>query len=381
MIGSLYVHIPFCRSRCDYCDFYSTVLTDAAVLRRTVDVLIRQIRYIADRWQPTLRSVYFGGGTPSLLPFSLFEELTDLVSERFVLAEDCEVTVEANPETVTYDFLTFLRSTPVNRISLGIQSFNDEVLKFLGRHSDRRTALKAADCVAAFGPKKWSLDFIGEIPGIPGSVSKDDFKEAVSRRPPHLSFYALSVAENSVLGKRIKGKSVDSAVENIFSEAESCGYTRYEISNCALPGEESVHNCAYWNMEPFWGCGPSGSGTFRDEYGNVNRWEGVTPLSAFLNAPTTEETWIRETVSPHDFAFENVMMGCRLKSGIELTRFREKTGFSLTEMAPKTIRKAIIERSFDLKAGFFFPLSEGFRCLNRFLVDFLSEFDKQKQLG
>lgn len=377
MTGSLYIHIPFCRSRCDYCDFYSTVLADETTLRRTVDVLARQIGYIADRWQPTLRSVYFGGGTPSLLPLPFLEKLTNIVSRRFVLTDNCEVTVEANPETVTPGFLTFLRSTPVNRISLGIQSFNDEVLKFLGRNSDRKTALKAVDRVADFGPKKWSLDFIGEIPGVPEAVAEADLEEALRRRPPHLSFYALSVAENSPLEKRIDGKPVDSSVSNIFETAQSYGYIRYEISNCALPGEESVHNCAYWNMDSFWGCGPSGSGTFRDEYG-VNRWEGVTPLSAFLNAPTTQETWRRETVLPRDFAFENVMMGCRLKSGINLSRFREKTGFSLTEMAPETIRKAVNERLFELNDDSFFPLSAGFRYLNRFLVDFLSEFDKQK---
>lgn len=381
MTGSLYIHIPFCRSRCDYCDFYSTVLTDETTVRRTVAVIKQQAAYISDRWKPRLRSVYFGGGTPSLLPPLLFEELIQFLCDRFVLTDDCEVTVEANPETVSRDFLTFLRSTPVNRISLGIQSFDDDVLKFLGRRSDRRTALKAADCVAAFGPKKWSLDFIGEIPGVPDRVTEDDFSEALRRRPPHLSFYALSVAEGSLLEKRIGGKSIDSSVDNVFAKAESYGYNRYEVSNCAFPGEESVHNCAYWNMEPFWGCGPSGSGTFRDESGRVNRWEGVTPLSAFLNASAAEETWKREIVTPRDFAFENVMMGCRLKKGVELSRFREKTGYILTEMAPDTIRNAINERLFGLENGFFFPLSDGFRCLNRFLVDFLSEFDKQNRLG
>lgn len=377
MTGSLYVHIPFCRCRCDYCDFYSTVLSDGEVVRRTVDVLKQQMVYIADRWSPRLRSVYFGGGTPSLLPYALLEELTGTVTDRFALTADCEITVEANPETVTVDFLRFLRSTPVNRLSLGIQSFNDDVLRLLGRNSTRRTALEAADRVASDGPARWSLDFIGEIPGVPDAVLEKDIAEAVRFRPPHLSLYALSVADDSVLGKRLNGKEVSSTVENGFKLAETYGYDRYEISNCAFPGEESRHNTAYWEMNAFWGCGPSASGTFRDNNGAVCRWEGMTPLSAYLNARSVEETWRKETVSPRDFAFENVMMGCRMKRGIELAGFEAKTGFLLREMAPKTVEKALNERLFGIENGRFFPLSDGFRYLNRFLVDFLLEFDKQ----
>lgn len=380
MTGSLYVHIPFCLRRCDYCDFYSTVLSDGSVVRRTVDVLKQQMTYIADRWSPCLQSVYFGGGTPSLLPFPLLEELTSTVIDRFTVSDGCEITVEANPETATADFLRFLRSTPVNRLSLGIQSFNDDVLRLLGRNSTRHTALEAADRVAADGPVRWSLDFIGEIPGVPDAVLEKDIAEAVRFRPPHLSLYALSVAEDSVLEKRLDGKEVSSAVENGFSLAKRFGYHRYEISNCALPGGESRHNTSYWEMEPFWGCGPSGSGTFPGDDGTVCRWEGVTPLSDFLNAATVEETWRRETVSPRDFAFENVMMGCRLKDGIDLNRFEEKTGFRFTEMAPKTVEKAVNERLFDIKNGRFFPFEAGFRCLNRFLVDFLFEFDNRNRL-
>ncbi|MDY3939643.1 MAG: radical SAM family heme chaperone HemW [Spirochaetia bacterium] len=376
MTGSLYVHIPFCLRRCDYCDFYSTVLSDGSVVRRTVDVLKQQMTYIADRWSPCLQSVYFGGGTPSLLPFPLLEELTSTVIDRFTVSDGCEITVEANPETATADFLRFLRSTPVNRLSLGIQSFNDGVLRLLGRNNTRRTALEAADRVAADGPVRWSLDFIGEIPGVPDSILIEDLKEAIRRKPPHLSLYALSIAENSPLEKRLSGKEISSAVENGFNLAENYGYNRYEISNCAFAGEESRHNTAYWEMNAFWGCGPSASGTFRDNDGTVCRWEGLTPLSAFLNVSTVEETWRKETVSARDYAFENVMMGCRMKRGIELSGFEAKTGYSLKEMAPETVKKALNKRLFDIKNGRFFPLSDGFRYLNRFLVDFLLEFDK-----
>lgn len=355
-------------------------MNDGSVVRRTVDVLKQQMVYIADRWSPRLRSVYFGGGTPSLLPLSLLEELISTVADRFALSADCEITIEANPETVTDGFLRFLRSTPVNRLSLGIQSFNDDVLRLLGRNSTRRTALEAVDRVAADGPARWSLDLIGEIPGVADGVTEEDLKEAVRRKPPHLSLYALSVAENSPLEKRLSGKVVSSSVENGFKLAASYGYDRYEISNCAFPGEESRHNTAYWEMNSFWGCGPSASGTFRDADGTICRWEGVAPLSVFLKAPSPEETWRRETVSARDFAFENVMMGCRLKRGIDLAAFEKKTGYGLTKMAPETVEKALNERLFGIKNGRFVPFEDGFRYLNRFLVDFLSEFDKQNPM-
>lgn len=379
MTGSLYIHLPFCRRRCDYCDFYSTLYGDGSLVEKTVEQIIKQLHYIADRWQPQWQSIYFGGGTPSLLPFNQLEKLFNAVGDRFTLSDDCEITVEANPESASADFFRFLRSTFINRLSLGIQSFDEEILNLLGRQSDRRTAFAAVERAAKASLKSWSLDFISEIPGAAQAVLQSDLEQALRFRPPHLSIYALSIAENSPLEKRLSGKEVSTAVEKGFDFAEAHGYRRYEVSNCALPGQESRHNRAYWKMDSFWGCGPSGSGTFRDVDGTICRWEGVQPLTDFLKATETVQTWYKEKVSAADYAFENVMMGCRLAEGIDLNRFQEKTGFDLIEMAPKTTQKALSERLFGIKNGRFFPFTDGFRCLNRFLVDFLSEFDKHKR--
>ena len=374
MTGALYIHIPFCRRRCGYCDFYSSVCGDETVQSAAVGRIIRQAELIAGRFSPTLSSVYVGGGTPSALPLPLLERLFDAVVRLFPLTADCEVTVEANPETAGAAFLRFLKATPVNRLSLGIQSFDGRVLRLLGRGSSRQTALKAAERAALHGPARLNFDFIGEIPGVPASLTAGDIRTAAAFRPSHLSVYALSIPEGSALERRLDGKEISACVDEAFGEAAAFGYERYEISNCALPGEESRHNLAYWRMQPFWGCGPSASGTFPDGNGGFCRSEGVTPLKAFL-AADPEKSWTEERLSPRDVLFETVMMGCRLKEGIDLEAFRRKTGRSLRDAAPQTVAGALKEGLFREQDGRFLPTLKGWRWLNRFLVAFLSELD------
>ena len=374
MTGALYIHIPFCRRRCGYCDFYSTVCADESIQSATVERIIQQAELIAERFSPTLSSVYIGGGTPSALPLPILERLFNALGRLFTLSAECEVTVEANPETSGEAFLRFLKTTPVNRLSLGIQSFDDRVLQLLGRDSSRRTALKAAERAALHGPARLNFDFIGEIPGVPASLTACDIRTAAAFRPSHLSVYALSVPEGSALERRLAGREISACVDEAFGEAAAFGYERYEISNCALPGEESRHNLAYWRMQPFWGCGPSASGTFPDGNGGFCRSEGVTPLKAFL-AADPEKSWTEERLSPRDVLFETVMMGCRLKEGIDLGAFRRKTGRSLRDAAPQTVAGALKEGLFREQDGRFLPTLKGWRWLNRFLVAFLSELD------
>lgn len=374
MTGALYIHIPFCRRRCGYCDFYSTVCADESIQSATVERIIQQAELIAERFSPTLSSVYIGGGTPSALPLPILERLFNALGRLFTLSAECEVTVEANPETSGEAFLRFLKTTPVNRLSLGIQSFDDRVLQLLGRDSSRRTALKAVERAAANGPARLNLDFISEIPGVSEALTVDDIRTAASFRPSHISVYALSVPEGSALEKRLAGREISSCVEEAFNEAAAFGYERYEISNCALPGGESRHNLAYWRMEPFWGCGPSASGTFPNGTGRVCRREGVSPLEAFLSAEP-EKSWTEEILTPRDLLFETVMMGCRLKEGIALDDFYRKTGRVLRDAAPKTVARALKAGLFREENGRFLPTAEGWRWLNRFLVDFLSELD------
>ena len=180
MTGALYIHIPFCRRRCGYCDFYSTVCADESIQSATVERIIQQAELIAERFSPTLSSVYIGGGTPSALPLPILERLFNALGRLFTLSAECEVTVEANPETSGEAFLRFLKTTPVNRLSLGIQSFDDRVLQLLGRDSSRRTALKAVERAAANGPARLNFDFIGEIPGVPASVIRAIFSPSLS---------------------------------------------------------------------------------------------------------------------------------------------------------------------------------------------------------
>lgn len=382
MKGSLYIHIPFCRHRCDYCDFYSTTASSLELQTQTVAHICRQLTYIAHKWQPEIRSLYLGGGTPSYLDFSLLHQLFKTIDNNFTLSPQCEYTMEVNPEGVTPEFINFLKESPLNRISMGIQSFEESTLKLLGRSLSPKTIYQALDRLAQAPLKSWSGDLIGEIPGVQEESLLKDFQRLLQWKPPHFSCYSLSIPEKSTLEERLASQPLLSSVESLFEKAREAGYQRYEISSGALEGHSCQHNLAYWKMENFWGCGPSASGTFTPHSGLAQRWEGKSPLKAFLATENqVEESWQKENLAPKDFAFECVMMGLRLKEGISLEDFKEKTTFDFLKMAPETVKKSQRERSFALKEGRFFPLKKGFLLLNRFLLDFLIEFDKNSSIG
>lgn len=259
-MAGLYVHIPFCRSKCAYCDFYSSPKTEQ--LQQIVDAIGEEWQLRKSELSEPLQTIYIGGGTPSLLSADMFARL----AERLPLAPGVEeFTIEANPDDVTASIVAAWRRAGVGRVSMGIQSFDDEQLRAVGRRHTAQQAIEAVDVLRNGGIDNISLDLIYGLPGQTLRSWQYSLDKLLSLRPQHFSAYMLSYELGTRLyAQLITGKVVeadDELIEQMYdylcAAARAAGYDHYEISNFALPGHRAVHNSNYWRFMPYVGLGPS----------------------------------------------------------------------------------------------------------------------------
>ena len=373
---SIYIHIPFCNSKCSYCDFFS--VTDhslmASVLDKTIEQTAWYIDYFGIKHIPT---VYIGGGTPTSLPLPLLEKLLSFIG-TLPLEKSAECTMEANPETVSPDLLSLLSGSSINRLSLGIQSFSDTTLGTLGRHCNARTAIKALELVKERWKGSLSLDLISSVPGQEVSDSIADIDTAISFAPEHISLYALTLEEGTPLARRYNpdSQAIDDNVWILAADhLEISGYSRYEVSNFALPGHQSKHNTRYWKLLPYIGTGPAGVSTLHDEKGSLYRIANVPDLEKYLDSSGLLCGAETEEITGKSYIFEYLMMGFRMTAGIRKSDFRSTFGREMTEVIPETLsdwkNKNLLvetEESIALNKG-------GLLLLNQFLLDTLSELE------
>lgn len=263
-MAGLYLHIPFCRTRCIYCDFYSTVGEE--VQARYVDALLAewQLRRDELRGEP-VETLYIGGGTPSQLAPRLWGRLFEALGRDIEFGRCREITFEANPDDITPDYATALAALPVDRVSMGVQSFSDENLRFLRRRHTAAQALAAIGCLRRAGFERLSIDLIYGLPGQSVGTWQNDLRQAVALDLPHLSAYNLIYEEGTPLDRlRCEGRVQEcdemlslQLFETTLDELAAAGYEQYEISNFARPGEYARHNTAYWQGIPYLGLGPS----------------------------------------------------------------------------------------------------------------------------
>ena len=263
-MAGLYLHIPFCRTRCIYCDFYSTVGEE--VQARYVDALLAewQLRRDELRGEP-VETLYIGGGTPSQLAPRLWGRLFETLGRDIDFGRCREITFEANPDDITPDYATALAALPVDRVSMGVQSFSDENLRFLRRRHTAAQALAAIGCLRRAGFERLSIDLIYGLPGQSVGTWQNDLRQAVALDLPHLSAYNLIYEEGTPLDRlRCEGRVQEcdemlslQLFETTLDELAAAGYEQYEISNFARPGEYARHNTAYWQGIPYLGLGPS----------------------------------------------------------------------------------------------------------------------------
>ena len=355
---SLYFHIPFCVHRCAYCDF-NTYAGQESLIPAYVNALCREIEFVGRSAsdQISVHTIFFGGGTPSLLSPAQFESIFKTIGKNFNLLDDSENTIEANPGTVSFDSLKELRRIGINRISFGVQSANAEELRMLERAHDFFDVIEAVSSARKAGFDNLNLDLIYGLPEQTLETWQTSVKRILDLHPEHISAYALTFEHGTPFGRwssrgLLPLPDPDLAAEMyewVSGAFESTGYIQYEISNWARSGRECVHNLQYWRGLPYLAFGAGGhgyAGGYR--YSNVLRIktyiERFTEPSSFVNHPfpLSPATVNQHHQSTEDDMAEYMMTGLRLtRDGIAAPAFRSRFGREITDVYPKEIEELI----------------------------------------
>jgi oxygen-independent coproporphyrinogen-3 oxidase len=368
MAPGVYLHIPFCKSRCSYCDFATDVYRDAGTVERYVEAISSEILAFGvaeDRTTPSAKrghpsfgrrgtpgidTIYFGGGTPSLLSASQVEKILDKVRTIFNVADDSEITMEMNPATVTPETLAAFRSSGINRASFGVQTFNDRDLKLLARGHDANDARNTFRMLRDAGFDNVSFDLIAGLPGQSIDDWKRNLDEAVAMQPEHLSLDLLEIHEGTPLAEQVRSGRRPVPDENVAAEMyelmvdtlEAVGYEQYEISNFARPSFQSRHNSKYWRLDPVYGFGVSAhSFDGSERYANERDTAGY--VRSIESGGSAEVS--RESI---DTASEFVFLGLRLTSGIDLAEYKARFSGDLVERYRREIDELIDKELIDL---------------------------------
>ncbi|MDY3707623.1 MAG: radical SAM family heme chaperone HemW [Treponema berlinense] len=393
---SLYVHVPFCRQKCDYCDFFSIPSNRASCVcpdEEYVRSVLNEIRfyvkkYSVSRW----KTVYIGGGTPSQLGAKLLFELVSGIKSAVSDKTADEFTVEMNPEDLTEDILDSAQKAGVDRISTGIQALDQKALDSVNRHCPLQTAISSLELLQKKWKKKLSVDFIAGIPGQTCSSFKKQFETVFNfKNIDHISLYSLTLEENTPLYKKIESGKIKWSQQKtdrmwilgrkILKEN---GFIQYEVSNFARTGAESLHNKVYWHLENYIGCG---SGACGSVYGEVSeRWTNTCSIKNYENfwldfnpeSEIPESIRQVEKIDLQTQEFEWIMMGFRLLEGVCSEEFKKRFGKSLEERIGVKDglffewSKKHLARSYKKDGKTFYALNErGLMLLNLFLESLL----------
>ena len=343
--AGIYIHIPFCRSRCSYCDF-ATGIYNVDVAERYIASVAREIDSYTETSTPAqVDAIYLGGGTPSLLTSDQLELLLDAVHRRFQVADNVEVTLEMNPGTVTEETLWAFRQLGVNRASFGAQTFNDYELARLGRSHTAQQTRETFRLLRKTGFDNVSLDLIAGLPGQTVEEWQRNVDEALSMRSEHLSFYLLEVHEGTPLANHIRTGLQPTPDEDLAAEmyelmldqASEAGYRHYEISNLCLPGYESRHNTKYWTGSPYFGFGCSA----HSYDGVAARWSNERDVGGYVSLIEAGKSPIveRRELNEDDRQSEAVFLGLRMMEGYNVRDYQNRFGVDLIERHRENLKR------------------------------------------
>lgn len=343
-INSIYIHIPFCLSKCHYCDFFSVPCNkkdNSNIPQKYVDAILREIEYKAKKYNlSSIKTIYIGGGTPSLLTSEQLNQITDKINQIFSLEPGYEFTIEVNPDDVSKQFLLNLAKSPVNRISCGIQSLNQKVLKSVNRRAGKQENLNAIKLFSEYWNKKLSLDLIAALPDESDESFLEGLKTVCESKAEHISLYSLTIEDETELGQKcINGELnydydwADSMWLKGKEYLESRGFLQYEISNFSKQGKECAHNLTYWKHESYLGIGAGATGTVYKEDGSGIRKSNVNDIDEYIKKWTcnydtdsfNEDDFVQvEEIDLETSKFEFFMMGLRKNNGISKKDFEVK---------------------------------------------------------
>jgi len=332
MSSGVYLHIPFCRSRCSYCDFAVDVYKNAEIVEGYVSAIVKEIENFPD--SPVVDTIYFGGGTPSLLTPPQLEKILQPIYKKFAVADDSEITMEMNPATATLETLKAYKNLGINRASFGAQTFDDTELKRLGRRHTASDVRETIELLRQANFKNVGFDLIA---GLPRQTLKDwkrNLAEALKLEPEHLSLYLLEINEGTPLAAQIRSGRQPLPDEDLAAEmyelmlekVSAGGYRQYEISSYALPGYESKHNSKYWTLAAVFGFGCSA----HSFDGADVRYSNERDTARYVSRMAADNSAIvnREKI---DAAAEFIFLGLRLTKGIDLQEYEKRFGINLIE--------------------------------------------------
>ena len=359
--AGIYIHVPFCVKRCRYCDFYSQ--TDLSLCDVFADALIREIELASD--PGPVDSLYFGGGTPSLLDPTQIERIILSVRARFAISPDPEITLEANPGTVDEQRLHDFRAAGVNRLNLGIQSFDDDNLSFLGRIHTAVEASRAVEAARAAGFSNLGLDLIYGLPGQTATTLQSDLEKAAAFNPEHLSCYLLTYERGTPLDRaREQGRVAplpESETADLFllnrERLEAAGYTQYEISNFARADHyRSRHNCKYWTFAPYIGLGPAAH-SFLAPVRHWNYRDLGTYLANLDKGRLPIKT--KEALTVNQQMIEAVYLGLRQTRGIPIADFNQRFSVEFKTLFEAVMSDPLLDKLLERDTDFCWLTPEG----------------------
>jgi len=367
--AGLYVHVPFCRSKCPYCDFYS--VTDLSAVQEWYEAVLAEMTFHGD-FASAFDTVYIGGGTPSCLPAGLLPDLLRRIRSALPVSADAEITVEVNPGDVDLDTLVGLREAGFNRVSIGVQSFDDGILSFLGRRHGGRGALHAIDAARRAGFTNLSMDLIYGVPGQSRQLWRRTLETALTFEPEHLSCYELTLERGTPLHRRVEAGQAPAlpaeeeayrffSATSIFLEAH--GYLHYEVSNFAR-GETRIsrHNHKYWDHAPYLGLGPAAH-SFRTD----RRWWNHRSVDRYMRDIRQGRIPVagQEELSQEELQTEALYFGFRTRRGIHGPSFRERYGLDVFRQKGAALRRMRADGLIRLEGETLAPTRRGLAVADR----------------
>ncbi|VBB43427.1 Oxygen-independent coproporphyrinogen III oxidase [uncultured Paludibacter sp.] len=373
-MSGIYIHIPFCKTKCTYCDFFSKV--DFKEKSRLLNAMLLEIEqrknYLPDN---EISTVYFGGGTPSTLSPNEIKLLLDAIKRYFHLSANAEITLEANPDDLSFEYLESIKKTGINRLSIGIQSFDDKQLKFINRRHNANDAIESIENAKFAGFENISIDLIYGLPFQTFESWEKQLEKAFELDIQHISAYGLTYEKNTPLWKQLQQGKVTAADDEIMvkmyelliKECSENDFEQYEISNFAKKEFRSRHNSSYWQQIPYLGIGPSA----HSYDGNSRQWN-VASINNYCNSIEENKIYFeKEDLSENDKYNDYIMVRLRTKEGIDLNFVKNNFNKKALEFLMKNAKK-YIDRKFLIEKNDFLSLSQsGILISNQIISDLM----------
>lgn len=373
-MAGIYIHIPFCKKRCTYCDFYTEVAPQ--LIPNLIDSIVKELKIRSNYLKnEDIHTIYFGGGTPSILNKHQFEQIFDAIYSIYNISNNAEITFEANPDDLTSEFLDSISGLPFNRISIGIQSFDDGDLKRINRRHTGQDAINAVKNAQNAGFNNISIDLIYGLPEQTINAWKKQLEIAFSLKVQHISSYGLTYEKDTALWKqremgKVKAIDDDAMIEMyqiLISEMTKNGFDAYEISNFALPNFRSRHNTSYWKQEAYIGLGPSAH-----SYNISSRQWNVSSITKYIEAIRNETSFFEsEELTTNDRYNDFIMVSLRTSDGINIELLEKEFGMEYLNFCLKNVRKFIETKKVNFELNSLTLSKEGIQISNLIIMELM----------